>query len=264
VAELDDLVRCVLADVGLRPVLPVDVDLVARRFGVEVRRERLDGASGVLQMNGDRPTIVVETKCARSRARFTLAHELGHYVLARYRQRVAAVWAAQPSLRDPERFCDRFAESLLLPYDWVSTELSSGPQTLERLLWVATVADVSVSAASVRVARVARWQWTLLRLARMPRRWRLVSVTGLLRPGWQQRLEITPGLQRRLDEAPCGAPPQASQWLPLLLEGRPCYAPAQLSAGSTSAIAWVDLLNRRAPSRRCSARPQRDVQKLSA
>jgi hypothetical protein len=257
VSEVDELVRRVLVDVGVAARPPVDVGLVALRWGMEVRRERLDGADGLLRMSGERTVVSVEVSSPRPRARFTLAHELGHYVLAGYPDEVAAVWAAQPSLRDPERFCDRFAESLLLPLDWVRDELTDGPQSLQRLIWTSATAQVSMSAVSVRVARVAGWRRTLLRLARLPRAWGLLTVTGLLRPGWRDAVQITSGTSRRLDDA-VGAPgPCEPLWLPLRMEGRPCYVPAQLTASGASAVAWVDLLARQ-PARRRNPRTNLD------
>lgn len=247
-SELDEFVGRVLAQLGVDSEPPIDVALVAARLGLEVRREPLNGADGVLRMERDRPVISVDVTSARPRARFTLAHEVGHFMLAGCADEVAHIWAAQPSLRDPERFCDRFAESLLLPYDWVQREMRNGPQSLQRLIWVSMTAQVSMSAASVRVTRVAGWRRTLLRLARLARRWALLAVTGLLRPGWRQGLELTPGTSRRLDDAAHASGPSEPQWLPLRLEGRACYAPAQLAARDSSAVAWVDLLSRRPPS----------------
>lgn len=243
VSELDAFTLRVLREVGVRPEPPIDLELVARQLGIELRRERLDGAAGLLRMTRDRPQVVVDTYARKARARFTLAHELGHYVLAKYPEEVVSIWRGQPSLRDPERFSDRFAESLLLPAEWISVELARGPQTLQRLIWAASTAQVSLSAASVRLTRTGGWRRTLLRLGKVSCGWAVLAVTGLLRPGWRHSLQLTPGADRCLRQADehAGEP----TWLPLLISGDPCYAPAQLSARSGSAIAWVDLLRRR-------------------
>lgn len=248
-SELDSLVQRLLSDLGVPAAPPVDVGLVARRLGLDVRRERLSGADGVLQIEGDRPVIVVEFSRPRARARFTLAHELGHYLVASHPQEVAAVWQAQPSLRDPERFCDRFAESMLLPSGWIERELRSCPPSLQQLVWVASTAQVSISAASVRMTRVARWRRTLLRFSRVRGRWSLLSVTGLLRPGWRRGLEMTAGTARRLDVATELDSVDHPVWLPLRVDGEPCYANAEVARSATSAVAWVDLLERRPAAR---------------
>jgi Zn-dependent peptidase ImmA (M78 family) len=244
VSDLDELAKRVLIDAGISTEPPIDVSLLARRLGLEVRHERLNGTAGMLKIDGDRPVVVVERRSHRTRARFTIAHEIGHYVLASYTSEVADIWAVRPSLRDPERFCDRYAESLLMPADWFRKELRSGRPTLQRLIWAATQTEVSVSAASVRVTRVTAWRLTLLRLARTSQKWGLMSVTGLLRPGWRQLLEINRDTAMQLDEID-GTAASAPLWLSLSLEGEACYAPAQLVAWDTSAIAWVNLLARR-------------------
>lgn len=242
-SELDAFVLRILRGVGVCPEPPIDVESVVCRLGIDLRREQLNGAAGLLRIDADQPQIIVDLYARKPRARFTLAHELGHYVLARYPGEVASIWRAQPSLRDPERFCDRFAESLLLPATWISLEVAQGPQTLQHLIWAAATAQVSLSAASVRMARVAGWRRTLLRLRWMSDRWAVLTVTGLLRPGWRHSLQLARGAQRRFHQA--DDRPGEPMWLPLRVSGEACYAPAQLAARSGSAIAWVDLLGRK-------------------
>ena len=62
--------------------IPVDVERLAKLEGVEVDRVDFgDEISGVLVKHGDQATIGVNARHALSRQRFTIAHELGHYLL---------------------------------------------------------------------------------------------------------------------------------------------------------------------------------------
>ncbi len=62
--------------------LPVDVARLAKLEGVEVDRADFgDEISGVLMKDGDRAIIGVNARHAPTRQRFTIAHELGHFVL---------------------------------------------------------------------------------------------------------------------------------------------------------------------------------------
>ncbi len=62
--------------------VPVDVARLAELEGVEVDRTDFgDEISGVLVKHGDRATIGVNARHAAARQRFTIAHELGHYLL---------------------------------------------------------------------------------------------------------------------------------------------------------------------------------------
>src|SRR5438034_11751378 len=62
--------------------LPVDVARVAKLESVEVEHVDFgDEISGVLVKDGDRAIIGVNARQALARQRFTIAHELGHYLL---------------------------------------------------------------------------------------------------------------------------------------------------------------------------------------
>ena len=62
--------------------LPVDVAVLAKLEGVEVDQADFgDEISGVLMKDGDRAIIGVNARHAPTRQRFTIAHELGHFML---------------------------------------------------------------------------------------------------------------------------------------------------------------------------------------
>jgi len=61
---------------------PIDVDAIAKSLGVPIFREPLrDGISGLLYREAGKAAIFVNRQTALSRQRFTIAHELGHYLL---------------------------------------------------------------------------------------------------------------------------------------------------------------------------------------
>ena len=61
---------------------PVNVNEIARRLGLEVLVEDLDqDISGLLITSPKERSICVNKKHSRTRQRFTIAHELGHYRL---------------------------------------------------------------------------------------------------------------------------------------------------------------------------------------
>lgn len=111
----------------LKLELPVDLEKVARRLGIEVHErefaEEIDGL--YLRMEGVSPVIAVNTSYRKPpvRRRFTLAHEIGHHLLA---NRVASSGrhfffdSAKTRQSIMERACDRFAALLLMPEDLVN------------------------------------------------------------------------------------------------------------------------------------------------
>lgn len=64
--------------------LPVDVEAIARAHGLTVRAEPLEkSVSGMLVVKDGGGVIAVNETHHRNRQRFSIAHELGHYVLHR-------------------------------------------------------------------------------------------------------------------------------------------------------------------------------------
>lgn len=103
--------------------VPVDVVAIAKAFEIEVRLEALeDQVSGVLLVQADHPVIGVNAHHHPNRQRFSIAHELGHFVLHRDKEPFfidAAVFfrseGATPETWAQEREANAFAAELLLP-----------------------------------------------------------------------------------------------------------------------------------------------------
>ena len=67
---------------GLGDKLPIDVEALAKALSISVKYEPFDeDLSGVLVKEGERIAIGINSSHAITRQRFTMAHELGHYVL---------------------------------------------------------------------------------------------------------------------------------------------------------------------------------------
>jgi Zn-dependent peptidase ImmA (M78 family) len=87
--------------------------VVALWPGPEVSHEVLDGEGFSIEIGGRVGEIMVNSKGSRVRQRFTLAHAIGHWLLAlvpEYRSSLG---------NSVERWCDDFAGVLLIPRDWL-------------------------------------------------------------------------------------------------------------------------------------------------
>lgn len=115
-------------------LVPVDPTAVARALNISVHLETLeDNVSGVLYVKDDSKHILVNKQHHPYRQRFTVAHELGHFVLHdapgrlfidtkhRIYQRVGTAYSqtyAQPgstTTPEEERDANYFAAALLMP-----------------------------------------------------------------------------------------------------------------------------------------------------
>jgi len=75
--------QSLLQEIGIHQV-PVDVFAVTTYLGLDVLAEALDpSTSGVLVVGSEHAVIGVNQQHHRRRQRFTIAHELAHYVLHR-------------------------------------------------------------------------------------------------------------------------------------------------------------------------------------
>lgn len=103
--------------------IPIDPVTIARALGVEVLEGQMpDSVSGaIIKEAGDDATIFIEQSDSDNRKRFTVAHELGHYVskadegdedfeYVDYRGALAA-----SGTNAEEIFANQFAAELLMP-----------------------------------------------------------------------------------------------------------------------------------------------------
>lgn len=137
---------------------PVPVVDIAHEMGIKVYKSNgwPDHISGLIRKDPEHGgesgyAIYTNANHRRTRRRFTIAHELGHYVLHRdeigegitddalYRSRLSGPL---------ERQANRFAANLLMPWDLVIEATNQGVDSVEEL---AARFEVSRSAMSVRL-----------------------------------------------------------------------------------------------------------------
>lgn len=145
--------------------LPVPVERMVRRHGIEVRKGDLDDVSGLL-LRGDGVAIIgVNSTHSRVRQRFTVAHEFGHFLLHEgIREHVDRGYRVnfrdkQSELaRDVEEIeANFFAASLLMPKRMLEARAAShaidDDAAVRRL---AAAFNVSGHAMSLRLANLYR------------------------------------------------------------------------------------------------------------
>jgi Zn-dependent peptidase ImmA (M78 family) len=129
---------------------PVDVEAIARDLGIKIYRESLEpGVYGKLARDprsASGYSIYVNSSDSRLRQRFTIAHEIAHFVLHRdlvdseivdrqlYRSHLGNKYESQ---------ANRFAAGLIMPSELVAEafqKLSRDPAVLARKFQVSTVA----------------------------------------------------------------------------------------------------------------------------
>lgn len=131
---------------------PCRVEDVAEMLGIQVIREQMDDeVSGFLEKRGGRWVAGVNSYHHRVRQRFTIAHEIAHYVLHRKKQsefRDHTFARRNDDRSDMEREADQFAAELLMPEAEVRGSVDKGLRNLNDL---ARHFDVSTLAMRYRL-----------------------------------------------------------------------------------------------------------------
>ena len=143
---------------------PVDVVTLARALAIEnvyLSTFDEDGIAGMIQRRNGIGTIWVNRMDSRSRQRFTVGHELGHWVLQLNPQDVDGAWKDPGSavayrttgVTSPqEREANQFAAAVLMPAPLVTNyrERFASPAKL------AAIFQVSVDAMQIRLDTIRR------------------------------------------------------------------------------------------------------------
>lgn len=147
--------------------LPVDVERLAQLKKIDIRYVHAEpNVSGALAQEGDRIVIGVNRDHAMVRQRFTIAHEMGHYMLHMGQQGFLFVDESSVYFRDDtsslatdpkEVQANRFAAALLLPRDLLIREIAKCRVDLndeEGIGRIARLCQVSVQALTIRLVNL--------------------------------------------------------------------------------------------------------------
>ena len=143
---------------------PVSVEKIARSVGARVVRDALDtDLSGVLHVVDGKPLIAVNSRHARTRQRFTIAHELAHLNLHGDQTFVDRHFVFRRDQKaatgnDREEIqANMFAAELLMPKEWLVADLEDKALDIgddDALGELARRYDVSQSAMLFRLANL--------------------------------------------------------------------------------------------------------------
>lgn len=179
--------------------IPVDLEHLAEALGVSeiVRTPMIE--DGRTTWSAGQPRIELRADRSSQRTRFTLAHEIGHILIARDESVSRRTQVLERD--DVEKLCDWIAASILMPRPWISGYARRDRYNLSLLRLIANKADASLSAAAVRLAEVSNRTCVLLRWQRAPTRW-LVIGQAAVPYEYSSGLQATPETTAILDALP--------------------------------------------------------------
>lgn len=263
VARARSAARRLLRQCGVETADHIAVEAIAAHAGATVVRSRgagLDSAMARLVRMGDHAVIRVSDRIDNVGAqRFSIAHELGHFVLGHQESPVPlcdAVVSRRSESAEIELEANSFAAELLMPESLVRRRCEVSPVTLDIPRSIATEYRVSLLAAARRFVELTSERCALVFTMAGAVRWSARSATFVpqIEPGRRlDRDTVAFDIQRgKLDDRPQEVP--VSAWIDMSDDGGAELIEHAVPVPEQNAVAsllWVR--EREAVSLRCFA-----------
>lgn len=176
-----------LDELGISEPENIDLDAIAQYTGATVQRAPLASAEARIVGAGDEAVITINEKSLPSRQRFSIGHELGHWMYDRGKLSLSCSTDKQErffSGADKEATANEFAKELLLPTAMFAPRLGKREPTLDVVRDLSGVFRTSLTATARRVVELGAYPAMVICSSRAKREWYKASgeIDGRLRP----------------------------------------------------------------------------------
>ncbi len=166
--------RKIVQRFGISSACDIQVEKIARSYGVRIAVAPLEGAAGQFARNAHRSMILVPERVTdRALRRWTVAHELGHFGLDHPSRPASTLCAASPAralacVDEPnhEEEADAFADALLMPDRLLRARCEVSPVSLDIPRALAQEFKVSLPRAAVRFVELTSERCAVVRSSR--------------------------------------------------------------------------------------------------
>ncbi len=153
--SIEETVETLINDYNLTP--PINLESICKNLNIKIKEVDFDdGLSGMLT----KQTIYLSTNIHENRKRFTLAHELGHYLIHKKQDnsykgvRFRSEHIASQE-KNEEREANHFASLLLIPTKFINDEIKDLQEISEEfILELAKKYQVSSIAMTIRLEKL--------------------------------------------------------------------------------------------------------------
>jgi len=140
--------------------LPIKVGAIAKSLGIIVKKATLSaGISGEIKETDGVCTVRINRHDVKARQRFTVAHEISHFLLHRDKigEGITDDILYRSSLSDKlEAQANRLAADIIMPWPLIKKSLEnySNLRVEEKIERLATEAEVSTTAIKIRLGKI--------------------------------------------------------------------------------------------------------------
>ena len=210
----------ILKHLGIETPDDIDVEAIARHLGARVRYDQLSQCEARIVGDQDAAIITIDRSVSLQRQRFSICHELGHWIY--HRGQLLSCQADDIELpsadsNNLERAADRFASELLMPsYLFAPIAESLGPPSMRVIQKLSEVFRTSKTATAIRLVEINQRPLCLVNHSKNGRRWfaRSKTVASRWTPNYELRSENT-AFGMIFGKSPSALPPRsvsASAW----------------------------------------------------
>jgi hypothetical protein len=147
----------ILDELGITQADEIDVEAIASHCGATVLYARLSGCEARILGLKERAIITVRADARPERQRFSVGHELGHWLRDRHRVGFScseSSFQVEWSDDNPERRANRFAADLLLPTRLFKPAAKGQPLTFATARALAATFMTSLTATTIRLVEL--------------------------------------------------------------------------------------------------------------
>lgn len=163
--RIENITENILQELNIKSPKGIKLEKIAKHLGVDIKGEDMDfDVSGLFVMKNDKSYIRYNNSESEQRQRFTIAHELGHFVLHKEDKPLFIDKMEQVLYRNfdsstgeikKEREANAFAASLLMPKFLLNQVISKSPlETKKVVAYLANEFNVSEQAMSFRLSNL--------------------------------------------------------------------------------------------------------------
>ena len=162
--EIENITESILNKLNIRSYKDIDVEKISTYLNVDIKSENLDlDISGLFILKGEKAYIRFNKEENETRQRFTIAHELGHFILHKNSKPLFVEKSEKVMYRNldsstgeikKEREANAFAASLLMPKKFILSEINAIPPYETIISYLSKRFKVSEQAMSFRLANL--------------------------------------------------------------------------------------------------------------
>jgi len=176
----------ILKRLGVTEPSEIDVEAIAWHLGAVVKYDNLNDCEARIVGTDDAAIITVDIKSSPQRQRFSVCHELGHWIYHRRRMLMChgdEIERPSPDLGNMERMADRFAAELLMPaYLFADVAQQLGRPSMSVVRKLSEIFNTSYTAAAIRLVETSNLPLVLACHGVSGRKW--FARSCCLEAGW--------------------------------------------------------------------------------